>query len=217
MRSITNAPPKRRARAPPIPEPPMSTGERLTSGRERRAGVPGPTTSATMPVPASVPPSQSLRTKARKRLRPIRKEIRMALIEDTNLRGHGRLCVVGALVVSGLMAPTAGASAASSSPNSEFPLYGRYHRACDRRLHGRLCLRLSRGLSRRGGREASTAPARGERRTGQAASPGQALIRSCSRKNEGAHFGDKKMLSLVAPIVVIVAAAASALSAVSHE
>jgi hypothetical protein len=59
--------------------------------------------------------------------------------------------------------------------------HGRYRRACDRRLYGRLSLRLSRGLSGRGGRETTKAPARGERRTGQATSPGEGLIRSCSR------------------------------------
>jgi hypothetical protein len=35
----------------------------------------------------------------------------MALAENTNLRGRGRLAVVGALVVAALMAPAAGASA----------------------------------------------------------------------------------------------------------
>jgi hypothetical protein len=37
----------------------------------------------------------------------------MALAENTNLRGRGRLAVVGALVVAALMAPAAGASAQS--------------------------------------------------------------------------------------------------------
>jgi len=95
--------------------------------------------------------------------------------------------------------------------------HGRYGRACDQRLHGRLCLRLSRGLSGQGGREASKAPARGERRTGEAASQDEGLIRSCSRWNEGAHFGDKEMLLLVALSVMLVATAASALPAESHE
>jgi hypothetical protein len=63
--------------------------------------------------------------------------------------------------------------------------HGRYRRACDRRLHGRLCLRLSRGLSGQGGRGASNAPARGERGAAQAAWPGEGLIRSCSRRTEG--------------------------------
>jgi hypothetical protein len=75
--------------------------------------------------------------------------------------------------------------------------HGRYRRACDRRLHGRLCLRLSRGLSGQGGRGASNAPARGERGAAQAAWPGEGLIRSCSRRNEGSPYTGIAIITMV--------------------
>ena len=55
--------------------------------------------------------------------------------------------------------------------------HGRYGRACDRRLHGRLCLRLSGGPSGRDEREASRPRARAATRTAQAVWPDESLVR----------------------------------------
>ena len=66
----------------------------------------------------------------------------------------------------------------------------RYRRACDRRLHGRLCLRLSRGSSHRGG-GASEPADRGKGRAAQAAWPDESLVRSVRRGRIRARFRTK--------------------------
>jgi hypothetical protein len=63
--------------------------------------------------------------------------------------------------------------------------HGRYRRACDRRHYGRLCLRMSKGSSGRGGR-ASKPPARAERRAAHAARPDESLVRSIPEERGGA-------------------------------
>ncbi len=47
----------------------------------------------------------------------------MTLLEDTNVRGRGRLSVVAALVAAALMAPGAGALASGSGPRAEVPVF----------------------------------------------------------------------------------------------
>jgi hypothetical protein len=112
--------------------------------------------------------------------------------------------------------------------------HGRYRRPCCWGFLGRLCLCLSRGSSGRGGREATRTPAGGEGGTAQAAWRDEGLVRPYSRRNDGspnrirrrfslphdlvlALWRFEKMRSLVVLVATIVAIAASALPAGSHE